>query len=165
MAKLTHDAKVFAVTSLACWDTPTSVMKKLKEDFDIDITVQGVSAYNPTLVQAKHLSENLVKLFWDTRKAFLDDVKSVGISHRVTRIRRLHRMADRAEESGNMVLAASLLEQAAKEMGNSYTNRRELTGADGKPIETAAKIDVTKLSDEALKEILAATEEDEEEQS
>lgn len=164
MAKLTHDAKVFAVTSLACWDTPTSVMKKLKEEFGVDITLQAASGYNPTLVQGKNLAEDLVKLFWDTRDAFLKDVESVGVAHRVTRIRRLHRMADRAEESGNMVLAASLLEQAAKEMGNSYTNRRELTGADGKPIETAAKIDVTKLSDEALKEILAATEGDEEDE-
>ncbi len=43
-------------------------------------------------------------------------------------------MAVKAEDQGNMVLAAQLLEQAAKEMGNAFTNRRELTGKDGKDL-------------------------------
>ncbi len=33
-----------------------------------------------------------------------------------------------------MVLASSLLKQAAEEVGGSYTNRRELTGKDGKDL-------------------------------
>ncbi|MNU00697.1 hypothetical protein D3C72_2438940 [compost metagenome] len=36
-------------------------------------------------------------------------------------------MAEKVQNVGNMVLAASLMEQAAKEVGDSYTNRREVT--------------------------------------
>lgn len=50
-------------------------------------------------------------------------------------------MADKAKGSGNLVLAATLLEQAAKEMGNAYTNRRELTGPAGGPIEQVTRIE------------------------
>lgn len=40
-----------------------------------------------------------------------------------------------------MVLASSLLEQAAKEVGGSYTNRREVTGANGGPMEVRGLAD------------------------
>ena len=46
-------------------------------------------------------------------------------------------MATAAEDRGNMPLAAQLLEQAAKEMGNAFTNRHELTGKDGKDLPVA----------------------------
>ena len=39
---------------------------------------------------------------------------------------------------GNIALAAQLFEQAAKEAGDSYTNRRELTGKNGAPLPAAA---------------------------
>ena len=43
-------------------------------------------------------------------------------------------MAAKAEAKGNFPLAAQLHKQAAEEMGNAYTNRRELTGKDGKDL-------------------------------
>ncbi|MQV45441.1 DUF2280 domain-containing protein, partial [Sinorhizobium medicae] len=57
-----------------------------------------------------------------------------AISHRAVRLRGLQRMAKKAEIQGNMELAASLMKQAAEEVGNAYTNRRELTGKDGKDL-------------------------------
>jgi hypothetical protein len=50
-------------------------------------------------------------------------------------------MAEKAEAQGNMVLASSLLEQAAKEMGGAFTNRRELTGKDGGAVEVKSLAD------------------------
>ena len=73
-------------------------------------------------------------LFEETRKTFLEDTATIAISHRAVRLRALQRMSEKAEMQGNMVLAASLLEQAAKEVGDSFTNRRELTGKDGKDL-------------------------------
>ena len=43
-------------------------------------------------------------------------------------------MAQAAERKGNYPLAAALNKQAAEEMGNAYTNRREVTGKDGKDL-------------------------------
>lgn len=80
-------------------------------------------------------------LFDITRKTFLEDTAGIAISHRAVRLRALQRMAEKAETQGNMVLAASLMEQAAKEVGDSYTNRRELTGKGGEPIKVQSLAD------------------------
>ena len=74
----------------------------------------------------------------ETRKAFLEGTSKIAISHRAVRLRALQRMAERAESMGNIALAAQLFEQAAKEAGDSYTNRRELTGKNGAPLPAAA---------------------------
>jgi hypothetical protein len=53
----------------------------------------------------------------------------------------LQRMADKAEGQGKRVLAVSLMEQAEKEVGDSYTNRRELTGKGGNPMKVQSLAD------------------------
>ncbi len=59
---------------------------------------------------------------------------TIAISHRAVRLRALQRMAEKGRDPGNMVLTASLMKQAAEEVGNAYTNRHELTGKDGKDL-------------------------------
>lgn len=48
-------------------------------------------------------------------------------------------MATRTETMKNYALAAQIVEQAAKECGDAYTNRQKVehTGKDGGPIESA----------------------------
>jgi len=132
--KYSDDVKTRVVQSLACFDSPSVVAKAIKADFGVEISPQAVEAYDPNKAAGKKLSERFRLLFAETRKAFLEDTSQIAISHRAVRLRTLQRMAEKAETLGNMVLAASLLEQAAKEVGDSYTNRRELTGKDGKDL-------------------------------
>ncbi|KIC21722.1 hypothetical protein, partial [Leisingera sp. ANG-Vp] len=61
--------------------------------------------------------------------------------NRAVRLRTLQRMAEKAETMGNTVLAKGLLEQAAKEVGNAYTNRRELSGPKGGPMQVRTLAD------------------------
>jgi hypothetical protein len=61
-----------------------------------------------------------------TRHAFLSDLGEIGIANRTARLRMLDRMARRAEERNYIPLAASLLEQAAKECGGMYKRQRYL---------------------------------------
>lgn len=159
MAKLTDDQRVFIVKALACFDTPSDVVAQVRDEFGIELTRQQIHGYDPTRALGnRQMAEKWKVLFERTRKAFLEDTSDIPISHKSTRIRRMNRMAERAENQGNMVLAASLMEQAAKEMGGSFTNRRELTGADGAPIRTeVATVDMSKLSEGALEEIVNAS--------
>lgn len=138
--KLTAELKIYVVQRLACFDTPKSIADGLKKDQGVEISPQGVEAYDPTKAAGRGLGDKFRTIFEETRKAFLEDTASVGISHRAVRLRTLQRMADMAETKGNMVLVASLLEQAAKEMGNAFTNRREVSGPDGGPIKTMAEL-------------------------
>lgn len=133
-AKLSREQQTFVVQSLACFDSPTVVAAALRKEYSVTLTPQSIEAYDPTKKAGRNLAERWKALFEETRKTFLEDTASIAISHRAVRLRALQRMADKAETQGNMVLASSLLKQAAEEVGNAYTNRRELTGKDGKDL-------------------------------
>lgn len=132
--KLTDEVQTFVVTSLAMFDTPMTVADAVKKDFGIEITRQAVECYDPTKKAGAKLAEKWKALFEEARKAFVEDTASIAISHKTVRLRALQRMSEKAEDMRNLPLAAALLEQAAKEMGNAFTNRRELTGKDGKDL-------------------------------
>jgi hypothetical protein len=133
-AKLTDEVKTYIVQALACFDSPSVVAAAVKKEFQVDASRQLVESHDPNKKAASGLAPKWRVLFEETRKTFLEDTASIAISHRAVRLRALQRMADKAEMQGNMVLASSLLKQAAEEVGGSYTNRRELTGKDGKDL-------------------------------
>lgn len=133
-AKLSDEVKTYVVQALACFDSPSIVAAAVKKEFSIEVSRQLVESHDPNKKAASGLAPKWRILFEETRKTFLEDTASIGISHRAVRLRALQRMADKAEGQGNMVLASSLLKQAAEEVGGSYTNRRELTGKDGKDL-------------------------------
>lgn len=136
MAKaILNDAvKTYIVQALACFDSPSAVAKAVKSELGQEVSRQLVESHDPNKVAGQALGRKWKELFAATRKAFLDDTADIAISHRSVRLRALQRMAEKAEGQGNMVLAASLMEQAAKEMGNAYTNKREVGGLGGGPV-------------------------------
>lgn len=117
------------------FDTPQTVVDFVKEEFGIDVTRQSVQYYDPTVGDKP--AERWCLIFETTRKEFLKTTADIPIANRSVRLRRLERMALAAERQKNYVLAAALHEQAAKEVGELYTNRHmmELSGKDGGPIE------------------------------
>ncbi|BAB53653.1 DUF2280 domain-containing protein [Mesorhizobium japonicum] len=133
-AKLSDEVKTYIVQALACFDSPSTVAASVKRELGIEVSRQLVESHDPSKKAAGGLAPRWRTLFEETRKAFLEDTASIGISHRAVRLRALQRMADKAENMGNMSLAAQLHKQAAEEVGNAYTNRRELTGKDGKDL-------------------------------
>jgi hypothetical protein len=112
-AKLTDEVKTYIVQAIACFDSPSIVAASVKKEFGVDISRQLVETYDPTKKAAAKIAPKWTALHEETRKTFLEDTASIAISHRAVRLRALQRMADKAEGQGNMVLASSLLEQAA----------------------------------------------------
>ena len=157
---LSDEVKTFIVQQLAIFETPSAVAKAVKETFELEITPQRVEGYDPNKRAGAALSEEYRELFKVTRETFLADTASIGISHRVVRLRTLARLIEMAERRGNAVLVASLLEQAAKESGGAFTNKREVGGIDGKPIQTEAVVrpDLSGLSQEQRDVIRALAE-------
>ena len=141
MPVLSAAVKLFVVRRLAAFDSPTEVARAVKVEFGIDISRQHVESHNPDRALAAHgLSAKWRTLFDVERRRFLDDMAAIPISHRPMRLRTLDRLARRAEDSGNLALAASLMEQAAREMGNFYANRRLLAASDSDgPIRTEGR--------------------------
>jgi len=149
MAKeqLAPDVQTYIVQALACFDSPKTVADAVKAEFGVVVTRQLVETYDPNKKASNRLAAKWVALFKATRTEFLEDTSKIAVSHRAVRLRALQRMAEKAENMGNMALAASLFEQIAKEMGDAYTNRRELTGKGGAPLPTAPAVVMYQLPD------------------
>ncbi|MDH2270121.1 DUF2280 domain-containing protein [Serratia marcescens] len=139
MAALKPDVKAFIIQSLACFDTPTLVVESVQKEFGLKITRQQVESHDPTKVSGKSLAKKWVDLFYTTRERFKTEISDIPIANKAYRLRVLDRMATRTETMKNYALAAQIVEQAAKECGDAYTNRQKVehTGKDGGPIESA----------------------------
>lgn len=138
MKKLSIEAKAYVVQALACYESPSKVVELVKAEFGLTVSRQQVSAYDPEKAMAKRLSQKWIDLFNETRIKFQDEISSIAIANKAYRLRVLDRMAANAENMKNYGMTAQLLEQAAKEVGDAYTNRLkvESTGKDGGPIRT-----------------------------
>lgn len=126
MATLSDKVKAFIVQGLATYQSPTQVSELVKNEFGIEVSRQQVATYDPT----KHTGQNCAKkwkeLFFETRKQYQTDYSHVAISTKTYRLEMLQAMIEKAFKSGNMVLTADLLEQAANEVGGKYTNQSKV---------------------------------------
>lgn len=148
--RLDDKQKEFIVQRLACYDTPSEVAAAFKDEYGMEVAPQRVEAYDPTKRIGKDLSQKWRTLFEATRKGFLEHVEHhLPEANKAVRVRHLIHAARAYKSRGNYVGMADMLERVAKELGNVHTNRRELSGRDGKPIE------FSDLTDEQLDSRLA----------
>jgi hypothetical protein len=141
--KLNDAQQTAVVQRLAMFDSPQQVADFVKEEYAIDLTRQSIQYYDPTVGEKP--AEKWCAVFNATRKEFLKTTAEIPIANRSVRLRRLERMALAAERTKNYVLAAALHEQAAKEVGDVYTNRTKvaLTDPDGEnPFVAGVKVTI-----------------------
>ena len=132
MATLRKEAKLFIVRSLAQFNTPEETARLVNEEYkNLNVSRQQCERYDPTKRAGKDLSEELKKEFEITRSEFLGKPESIPIANLVVR---LQRYEDGYQSSKNIVRRLKILEQAARDMGGQYTNKQEITGADGTPL-------------------------------
>lgn len=124
MAVLKNEVKSFIVQALACFDTPSQVVEAVKNEHGVVVSRQQVETHDPTKSAGKGLAVKWATLFHDTRKRFREETAEIPIANRAYRLRGLGRMAEKAESMRNLALTAQLYEQAAKEVGDVYVNRR-----------------------------------------
>jgi len=136
MARLNKRVKLYIVRSLATYETPTETAKGVQEEFGIEVTKQQCEAYDPTKKTGQDLSEEFKTEFYRIRREMNQNLESIPIANIAYRLRRLQRFIDLEQFKENPVIVPSLLEQAAKEVGGLYTNRKEITGKDGGPVQT-----------------------------
>ena len=133
MAALKPDVKAFIIQSLACYDTPSQVVEAVQKEFGINITRQQAESHDPTKASGKTLAKKWVELFNATRERFLNEISDIPIANKAYRLRVLQRMSTTAENMKNIGMTAQLLEQAAKEVGEAYSNKQKVehTSPDG----------------------------------
>lgn len=138
MAALKPEVKAAIVQMLACYDSLSIVVEAIQKDYGIKVTPQQVESHDPTKVSGKGLAKKWVDLFNATRERFLNEISDIPIANKAYRLRVLDRMATRAEGMKNLALTAEIIEQAAKECGDAYTNKHkfEHSGPNGGAIQT-----------------------------
>lgn len=132
MATLNDQVKLFIVQRLAMFDTLPQVIAAVKETFDLTVSPQQVHFYDPTVGQKP--ARKWIREFRRTRRRFQQRHFDIAIANKSVRLQRLDRIQLVVEKGKNYALAIAIIEQAAKEMGDAFTNRRELTGKDGAPV-------------------------------
>ncbi|QLL15489.1 DUF2280 domain-containing protein [Pseudomonas chlororaphis] len=124
MAALQNDVKAFIVQALACFDTPSQVVEAVQKEYGLTVTRQQVETHDPTKTSGKGLAAKWQTLFHDTRKRFREETAEIPIANRAFRLRAMNRFVEKAETMKNIGLAMQILEQAAKEVGDVYVNRK-----------------------------------------
>jgi hypothetical protein len=122
MSTLADEIKEFIVKGLACFDPPSQVAEAVKATFGVEVSRQQVYVYDPGNAQPP--AERWRALHAATRERFLSDIAQVSVAHKVVRLRMLERYAQRAEAQNYTIKAAAFLEQAARECGGAYENRK-----------------------------------------
>lgn len=133
MAALKEPVKIYIVQALACRDTPQEVVEQVKQEFGVDISRSQCECYDPTKYSGRNLSKKYVELFESTREKFDEGLIDIPIANKYYRLKQYQRQLDRTR---NIKTALKILEQAAKDIGGQFTNRQEITGKDGGPVQT-----------------------------
>lgn len=133
MAALKEPVKIFIVQALACRDTPQEVAELVKQEFGIITDRMQCASYDPTKAAGRNLSKKLRDLFEETRKKFDEGLIDIPIANKHYRMKQYDKLLNKTK---NTVTALKIMEQAAKDSGGLFTNRKEITGANGGPVET-----------------------------
>lgn len=142
--RLAAGHKLFLVQALAQFETPKEAAAALKVEHGAAISPQGVEAYDPTKRAGERLSQRWRELFYETRRRFLEQLKDVPEANKAVRVRQLAHAARAFKARENYLAMADMLERIAKEVGDVYSNRREMTGNGGGLL----RLDYSDLTDE-----------------
>ena len=134
MAALKEPVKIFIVQALAYRDTPQEVADIVKQEYGIKIERSQVALYDPTKAAGKNLSKKFIDLFNETREKFDAGLIDIPIAQKFYRMRQYQKHLEK--NARNTVMSLNIMKQAAQDLGGQFTNRQEITGKDGKPIET-----------------------------
>lgn len=151
MAELKEPVKIFIVQALACRDTPQEVADQVLQEFGVKIDRRQCQLYDPTKAAGKNLSKKFVELFHKTRADFDAGLIDIPIANKHYRLKQYQKQLER--NAKNTVMSLKILEQAAKDCGGQFTNKQEITGAGGGPIQNENTVVVT-ATDEQVRQAI-----------
>lgn len=135
-SKLRDEQKAFLTKRLAVFDTPKEAADALNEQFGVQISPQAAEHYDPNRAQGRSLAGKWVGLFSATRKRFLDQMEhEIPLANQAVRVKKMAKAAAAFEARGAWMPMVRVIEAISRELGGVNTNRRELAGRDGRPLD------------------------------
>lgn len=130
---LTNEQKEWLVCHYACFWQTERVLDGFKDEFGFRPEPSVAIKYNLNGLTEDEIAQRRKTIWIDThrraRAAFEESVRDIPIASPTFRVQQLNTMFEQAFARKNFMLASKLLEQAAKETGGLFTNKRELAGA------------------------------------
>jgi len=150
LQRLSNEQRVFIVTQIACYTEPPEIAKELYERWGVTVKKETIHRYDPTRQSGHHrLHSRWKELFFRIREDFISEISDkIPEAHKAVRVKMLARAARKAETKGDTPLMADCLERIAKELGGVFTNRREVTGRGGGPIQFE---EINQMTDEQIR--------------
>jgi len=130
--KLTDQQKAYVVRRLAEYDKPVAIAQGLQEIYGIAISHQAVEHYDPERPAGHDLAQQWRDVFWQARRAYIEDIAETGTTRKAVRMRMRERMMLEEWEAGNRKLANDILNSIAKESGNAFASKNATH--DGTPL-------------------------------
>lgn len=120
---INHEQKVFIIRSLAHFNSLTETARLFFDEYNIDFPLPAIQRYDPTKVRGHDLKEEYKNLFFELRSQYMEQEQNIPIAHRFVRLKRLE---DEYNNNDDPNIRLKVLEQASKEVGGLYTNKRDL---------------------------------------
>jgi hypothetical protein len=143
MPVLNNEQKAFIVGAFARFEGVAEVCRSFKDEYGLELPKPHALAYNPGGEKYRG-APKWRELFQAERKRFTEGVNNIGIALKAVRLQKLDKLCTIAMERRNVKLACDVLEQAAKEMGEVFTNRREL--------KSESKVNMSHMTTEELRQ-------------
>lgn len=123
--KLNSIIQKFIIQRLASFERPQEVADSVKDIFGVSVSLKAITYYH---IDNAKLSTEWRELFLSLRRQFISRLADIPIFHKAYRLKQLQRLYDRQASSKipNEVEMLKILEQAAKEVGGMYENRRRI---------------------------------------
>lgn len=126
--RLSQETKQYIIARLACFASVADVVEELALlDPPVRVTHQMISRYNCAHATGQVISEELQKLFWDTRDAWSLKVTGVAIAHQRRRLELIERFVERGTDALPKGMSPALflgaIELAEKIVAGSYAPR------------------------------------------
>jgi hypothetical protein len=142
-SKLTEEQKVYVVTRLGCYGTPSAIARDLKENFGIEVTPQSIDHYHPGRPTGAGLSQRFKDLFWEARKAWLAAAADTAMKDPLVRMRLREDMVLEARDAGDYRVANAMLDSIAKEAGGAFESPHKQRRAGLSIIQPSAIVTLT----------------------
>lgn len=128
-SKLPDKVRAFIVMSYARFALTRDIHKAVLDEFGLDLDSKMLCNHmldRPS--RAAEMGARWVAMFNEARAEFCAQVDAIPITNPAYRLAKMQRYFDILDAKDAIGPAMSVLEQAAKEAGGAFTNKRELSG-------------------------------------
>lgn len=132
-SNLTEEQRAWLVTAWATFKRAPDIVTEFEQTFGFKLATPNAHKYNcsgiTSIEEAKHRGlAKWMDLHNKVRTEFEAAIKDIPIANATYRMQQLDKMFEDAMGKRNFRMAASLLEQAAKESGGAFSNKRVVEG-------------------------------------